>query len=290
MADPTVALLGTGIMGAGMGRSLCREGLAVRAWNRTHAKAESLADAGAIIVDDPAEAARGADVVVTMLTDGDATLDVMKHAMTGLRSDAVWAQMGTVGLVAIGRAAELAADHGIAVVDAPVSGTKQPAEEGKLVVLAAGPTEAKERCRAVFAAVGSRTVDLGERVGDAMRMKLVVNGWLLDLLAGLGESMALARASGLDPADFLTTISGGPLDVPYAQLKGKQIIDGSYPPSFPLVHARKDARLTLDDAEKAGVHLPLARLVEKLLQMAEDEGHGGDDVGALAEISGRPLS
>lgn len=289
MADIDVALLGTGIMGTGMGRSLRRDGLALRVWNRTRAKAQPLAELGATVVDTAREAIDGADVVVTMLTDGDATAAVMTDLLAHLDPDAVWAQMGTVGVAATKQLARLADQHGVAIVDAPVSGTKQPAEDGKLVVLTAGPADAKARCRPVFEAVGSRTVDLGDRVGDAMWMKMVVNGWLLDLLAGLGESMAFARAGGLDPADFLATIRGGPLDVPYAQLKGGQIIEAKYPTSFPLAHAHKDSRLMLEAAGDAAIDLPVARLVERLLQMAEDSGHGGDDVGALAEVSGRPV-
>ncbi|MGH3598957.1 MAG: NAD(P)-dependent oxidoreductase, partial [Pseudonocardiaceae bacterium] len=135
----SVAVLGTGIMGAGMARSLVKAGLDVTVWNRSADKARPLADDGAKVVADPTEAVSGADVVVTMLFDVDAVAEVMQRALAGTPEHAVWAQTSTVGLAGTQRLAELAGRYGRGYIDAPVLGTKQPAELGTLIVLASGP-------------------------------------------------------------------------------------------------------------------------------------------------------
>lgn len=199
MAEHTVALLGTGIMGAGMGRSMLREGLAVRAWNRSAARAEPLADDGATVCASPEETVKGAAVIVTMLTDTDAVIEVAEQALAAAEDGAVWLQMSTIGVEGSDRAAELAARHGVTLVDAPVSGTKEPAEGGKLVVLASGPSAVRDACAPVLEAVGSRTVWLGEEVGKGSGMKMVVNAWLLDMVAALGRRLAWPKHSGWTP-------------------------------------------------------------------------------------------
>src|SRR3954451_5162147 len=153
MAEPirSVAVLGTGIMGAPVARNLAGAGLEVRAWNRTREKAEPLAEAGVRVEDAAAAAAEGADAVLTMLTDGQAVEEVMAGGTLEAMDDhALWLQASTIGVAACERMLELASDRGVAIVDCPVIGTKQPAEEGKLVVLAAGPDEVRAPCEPVF--------------------------------------------------------------------------------------------------------------------------------------------
>lgn len=290
MDEHTVALLGTGIMGAGMGRSMLREGLRVRAWNRTASKAEPLAGDGATVCTSPEEAVKGAEVIVTMLTNTDAVLDVADQALASAEGGAVWLQMSTIGVEGTDRAAEVAGRHGVTLMDAPVSGTKEPAEGGKLVVLASGPELAREACKPVLDAVGSRTLWLGAEVGKGSRMKMVVNAWLLDMVAALGETVGLAEALGLDPADFLAVIEGGPLDSPYAQLKGKAMIEHDYTVSFPLAHARKDAHLALEGAEAGGLSLNLGATTAKIFDKAMTAGYGDEDMAATREVVGQNLA
>jgi 3-hydroxyisobutyrate dehydrogenase len=288
MADrPTVAFLGTGIMGAPMARHVANVGLPVRAWNRTREKAEGLAEHGVEVADSPADAVGPADVVVTMLTDGEAVQSVMMAgaALEAMDDGAVWAQMSTVGLLATERLAGLAADRGVAYVDAPVLGTRQPAEEAQLVVLAAGPAEARERCRPVFDAVGQTTRELDE-VGQGSRLKLVLNTWLVGVVESLAETIALARALDVDPRDFLDTIEGGALDCGYAHLKGGLMIEESFePPAFPLSLAAKDAGLVLEAAERASLALPLVAAVREQFARAEEEGLGDADMAAVYRAS-----
>lgn len=275
MVDVTVAVLGTGIMGLPMAVNLRRAGFDVRAWNRTKDKARPLADHGAEVCDTPEEAVTGADFVLTMLADGPA-VDTVREAVLG--SGAIWIQSSTIGVAWTDRFAKAAAEAGVGFVDAPVLGTKQPAEQGKLVVLASGPEELRERCAPIFDAVGSRTLWVGP-VGAGSRLKLAANAWVLALTNATAESIALAEALQIDPRMFLEAISGGPLDVAYAHLKGGAMISREFPLSFATRHAAKDARLVLEAAgelDLAGARAALAHL-----QAAEKAGHGDEDMATL---------
>ncbi len=282
--DKTVAVLGTGIMGAAMARNLLSAGMAVRAWNRSREKAESLAREGAEIADDPADTARGADFILTLLADADAVEEAEEavggDVLSALAEDSVWLQMSTVGEGGNERLAGMAADHGVTYVDAPVLGTKQPAEQGQLIVLASGPEEVRERSEQVFGVVGSKTVWLGE-AGEGSRLKLVANNWIVGLLGVLAETVAFAEATGVDPAKFLETIEGGPLGLPYAQMKGSMMVEDDFPTSFSANLARKDAALVLDSARDHDLHLRIAEAVTALFDDAIQAGHGEDDMAAI---------
>jgi 3-hydroxyisobutyrate dehydrogenase len=277
-----IAILGTGIMGLPMARNLLAAGLEVRAWNRTSSRAEPLAEDGAKVATSPAEAVHGAEVVITMLADGDAVAATMEDgaALGAMADGALWLQMSTVGIAATEALQALADERGVTFVDAPVLGTKLPAEKGELLVLASGPEETRERCAPLFDAVGSKTVWLGD-AGAGTRMKLVLNNWLLALVEGLAETIALADSLAIDPREFLETIEGGPLGVPYARLKGELMIEREFPPSFPLDLALKDARLVLEAAERKDVELPLTREVEAQMGRAVEAGHGEEDMAAV---------
>jgi 3-hydroxyisobutyrate dehydrogenase len=286
MADDTkVAVLGTGIMGAAMARNLLSASMGVRAWNRSREKAEPLAQDGAQIADNPADAAHGADFLLTMLADADVIEEAVgDEVLDALAEDGVWLQMSTVGEKGNERLAELAKEHGVAYVDAPVLGTRQPAEQGQLVVLASGPEEVRERSEQVFGAVGNKTVWLGE-AGEGSRLKLVVNNWIVGLLGVLAETVAFARATGVDPAKFLETIEGGPLGLPYAQLKGTMMVEEDFPTSFSARLARKDAGLVLDAAEAHDLRMQIAEAVAARFDEAIEAGHGEEDVAAVYQAA-----
>jgi 3-hydroxyisobutyrate dehydrogenase len=270
-----VSLLGTGIMGAGMGRSMARAGLDVTVWNRSIEKARAL---DLPVAEDPADAVRDADVVVTMLFDFESVARVMTDALPAMRSDAVWLQTSTIGLDETVALADLATKHNVSFVDAPVLGTRQPAENGQLTVLAAGQTELKERLAPVLDAISAKVVWGGDRPGDGHRLKLVMNAWVLTLTAGTAQSVALAEAFGLDPKQFLDLIAGGPLDAGYAQLKGKAMLSDAFTPAFALSGATKDAGLIREAAAEAGVATDLAAALETLFGAAGDQD---DDMAAV---------
>jgi 3-hydroxyisobutyrate dehydrogenase len=283
MADhTTVALLGTGIMGSAMARNLCRTDHAVRVWNRTRAKAEPLAADGAYVADSAAEAVTGADVVITMLFDGPATLETMTEAAPAFGRGTVWMQSTTVGVDDVPRLAEFASGHGLVFVDAPVLGTKGPAEAGKLITFGAGPAEAREALASVYDAVGQRTVWTGDdgSTAAATRLKLVCNNWTLALTHAAAESVALAEGLGVDPEAFLDTISGGLMDCGYVHLKAKAIMADDFEPSFALSNAAKDSRLIVEAARSAGVRMDVTEAGVERFRRAEAQGHGGDDMAA----------
>lgn len=250
MTTPVVGFLGTGVMGAGMVRSLRRAEIPVQAWNRDRGKAEPLAEVGATVADSPEEAVSGADVVVTMLFDTDAVVDVIRRAAPAAGTP--WLQMSTVGVDGAATTAEVAKELGLVLVDAPVLGTRKPAEDGALVVLASGSDTARQQAQPVFDAVGSRTLWLGE-AGTGSRLKLVCNGWVLGLTTALAQSIALAEVSGLDPQSFLDAIEGGASDTPYAHAKGAAMMKREYPVAFGLLGARKDAGLIREALRSAGL-------------------------------------
>ncbi|GAA0287987.1 NAD(P)-dependent oxidoreductase [Streptomyces turgidiscabies] len=280
----SVAVLGTGIMGAAMARNLARSGHTVRAWNRTRAKAEPLAaENGVQVSDTPADAVRDADVVLTMLYDGDAVRDVMREAAPALRPGAVWMQSTTAGVDAIGELGAMASQWGLAFFDAPVLGTRQPAEAGQLLVLAAGPTEHRAALGPVLDAVGARTVWTGEEggAGSATRLKLVANSWVLAATSATGEVLALAQALGVDPQSFFDVIAGGPLDMGYLRAKAGLILDDKLTPaSFAVSTAAKDARLIVEAGERGGVRLDVAAASAERFRRAVEQGHGDEDMAA----------
>lgn len=278
-----VAVLGTGIMGAAMARNLARAGFQTRAWNRTREKAEPLADDGVEVADSTAGAVEGADAVITMLADAPAVRGASVGdggSLAAFPADAVWLQMSTIGVAGTEELANAAAEREVAFVDAPVLGTRQPAEAGELTVLASGPDGALDRCEPVFDAVGARTFRLGE-AGMGTRMKLVLNNWVLAITVGLAETIALAERLGVDPARFLEVIDGGPMGIPYAELKGRMMIQREFPPAFPLHLAGKDARLILEAGESDGAKMPTTRTIERQLAAAIEGGHGDEDIAAV---------
>jgi 3-hydroxyisobutyrate dehydrogenase len=278
-----VALLGTGIMGAGMARSMLRAGLPLRVWNRTREKAEPLAADGAVVAETPAEAARDADIIVTMLLDTVAVDDVMSAddgAGRAARDGAIWIQSSTVGVDGAAKLAALAVRFGLLYVDAPVLGTREPAEQGTLTVLASGPEEARERCAPVFDAIGSRTLWLGP-AGAGSRLKMVVNSWVLALTEATAEAVALAEGLRLDPTLFLDTIKGTATDSPYAHAKGAAMLARKFEPSFPVRGAEKDARLILEAAADAGVDMALTAAAHGHFAKALEHGHGDDDMASV---------
>ena len=284
MAD-AVAVLGTGTMGAPMARNLAEAGFDVRVWNRSRVKAEPLAGQCAVH-DDAAGAVAGARFVVTMLADGDAVRSVMtdEGALAAMDDDALWLQVSTVGVAAEAGLRELAAERGVGYVDAPVSGTKEPAEQGKLVVLASGDDALRQDAERVFDPISARVVWLGA-AGKGSAMKLVVNTWLLALVEGLAESVALAEALDVDPSGLIEVLDGGPLFAPYVKVKGQAMIDGEFPPSFSLELAAKDARLVAAAAADAGLDLPLPRTIAEQMGRGVDAGHGDEDMSATVRTA-----
>ena len=280
MAGETVAVLGAGgTMGFPMARNIVRAGIPVRAWNRSGERAEPLRDDGAEVLGSPSEAAQGAGLILTILADADVVIEAMDGSDGALESageDAIWVQMSTAGEQGTERCMQLASERGINFIDAPVLGTKAPAEQGKLVVLASGPEQLRDRLRPVFDAVGHKTMWVGE-AGAGTRLKLATNIWVLTIVEGVAETLSLTEALGLDPSLVLEALSGGALDLPYLQMKGKAIIERNFEPSFKLKLATKDARLIEEATRRRELDLPLISLIHERFRSGAEE-HGEEDM------------
>jgi len=277
-----VAVLGTGIMGAGMARSLLRSGLDVTVWNRTSGRAAPLAADGAHVAGTAAEAVAGVDAVVTSLWHGDSVAEVMTEALPSAPAGVLWAQTTTISLRDAGdRLPALAARHGARYVDAPVLGTRQPAEEGKLTVLAAAPEPLRDPVAPVFGAIAARVVWVSERPGDVARLKLVANSWVATIVAATAQAIALAQDLGLDPQVFLDMIKGGGVDTPYLHVKGGAMIAGQFPTSFAVDGAVKDTALIAAAMREAGTDATLMDAVNQQYRKAADSGHGQEDMAAV---------
>ena len=278
-----VAVLGTGIMGAAMARNLLRAGHEVTVWNRDAAKIEPLAADGARRSADPADAVAEAGVVLTMLYDAAAVEQVMRSAAPGFKPGTAWVQSTTVGARDVPALAALAGKLGLDLVEAPVSGTRAPAEAGQLLVLAAGPEAVRRRVAPVLDAIGARTIWTGEdpSQGSAARLKLEVNSWVIAASNAAGELVALAEALGVQPQQFLDVIDGGGLDLPYLRTKMGLITDqGLEPASFAVDTARKDAHLIVDAATEQGLRLDGAEAFAARLDRVAEQGRTKQDMAA----------
>jgi len=277
-----VTVLGTGTMGAGVAGSLVRAGHRVTVWNRSADRAAPLAEQGATVATEAAEAVAEAEVVLLTLFDTDAVVDVLEAAAGEAPSDAVWVQASTVGVAGTETVVKLAEKYGITLVEAMMLGTKGPAEQGKLTMLAAGPSDLLDRIDPVLDAIGAKTVRAGERVGDGTAVKLAANAWIASITAATAQSLALTRSLGLDPALFLDAIDGTASDSPYAHTKGDAMIAGEFPAQFALDGLRKDIGLIADAAREADVSTVLLDALGRVYADASAAGHGGDDIAAVS--------
>lgn len=276
-----VAVLGTGIIGNPVARNIAKNGFDVHAWNRTRRKAEELTSHGVQVAETPAAAVKSADVIVTVLKDGPAVLDVMRAAAPGLAPGKVWVQLSTVG-ESFGDLAAFAVEHDLTFVDAPVQGTRQPAENAQLVIMAAGPESVRDRLQPLFDAIGKRTLWIAADgvSGAASCLKLVLNTWVIALTHGVGEALALAKELNVDPGHFVDIVTGGPMDNGYFQAKSSAIVSGDYTTSFSVDNAEKDARLVLAAADRVGLQMDTVRAGRERFARASEQGHGEKDMAA----------
>ena len=280
-ARPAVAVIGAGIMGSAMARNLVAAGLDTRVWDRAASATAPLADAGAVVAASAREAVRDAAVVITMLPTADVVESVIfGGGVAGAFADGcVWAQMGTIGVEATLRIRDqLAAQRpGVMFVDAPVSGSKGPAEQGQLLILASGPAAAADAVRPVFGTLGRKTVWLGE-AGRGSQVKLVVNAYMSILIEGVAETMELADRLGIGHEQLAEVIEGGPLDAPIAGAKLHKMDRGDYAAEFPLEWALKDVDLAIGAA--GGQAPPLLAALSGQWHAAVAAGHGRQDISA----------
>jgi 3-hydroxyisobutyrate dehydrogenase len=288
----TVAFLGIGTMGHGMATSALRAGLPTVVWNREPEATKDLAELGADVADTAADAATRAGIVVTMVTNADAVVSIATdHGMLeALAPGAIWAQMSTIGVAGTERIANLVESrrHDVMLLDAPVSGSKEPAEQGNLLIFASGPDDARPRVAPLFDALGQRTIWVGP-LGAGSRLKLVNNTMLAFTAEALANSIALAHRLGLDTEAVIDALDGGPLVSPWESAKLQRIANDEYSPQFALVLALKDVHLALDavDPQRFVAFASLAHEWER----AVERGLGDRDITVVTralEESGAP--
>jgi 3-hydroxyisobutyrate dehydrogenase len=277
----TVAVIGAGIMGSAMVRNLVAAGFDTRVWDRSASATSPLADAGAVVAASAPDAIKDAGVVITMLPTADALESVIldESVTRAFAEGCVWAQMGTIGVQAtLGARQRLGASRpDVMFVDAPVSGSKGPAEQGQLLILASGPTAAAHAVRPVFDVLGRKTVWLGA-AGKGSQMKLVVNAYMSILIEGVAETMELADRLDIGHQQLAEVIAGGPLDAPIADAKLHKMDQGDFAAEFPLEWALKDVDLALGAA--GGENPPLLAALSTQWHAAVDAGHGRQDISA----------
>jgi 3-hydroxyisobutyrate dehydrogenase len=267
-----------------MAARLGETGHQARLWNRTpeRARAAAAQAPGVTAVATTTEALSGAAVVITVLRDGDAVAEVMADAIAGLEKGAVWIQASTVGPRSAKALAELARGHGVAYLDAPVSGSTTPAREGRLVWLVAGGDDALSRARPVLDALGSSVLHVGTGV-EGSSLKLAVNAWMTAATVAMSDVLALCDALGIDHAAFVTALEAGPLAMPYELQKIISMDAGTYPAGFAVGLALKDINLAAELATPS----PLLQVVHDRLERTVTAGHGNDDLAAVDYLRNR---
>jgi 3-hydroxyisobutyrate dehydrogenase len=284
-SNEPVAVLGMGAMGRGMAASALRAGIPVIVWDRRTEATRDLAGRGAQVAASAADAARRAAIVVTMVTDADAVISIARDQgmLAALAPGAIWVQMSTIGVAGTDRVAALASAErpDVMLLDAPVSGSREPAERGQLTIFASGPAEARSRVASLFDALGQRTIWVGE-TGAGTRLKLVNNTWLAFATEAVAASVALAHRLGLATGTVVDALGSAPLVSPWQAAKLQRIAEGEFSAQFALSLALKDVHLALEAAGDGRLEV-LACLAGEW-QRAVDQGLGGQDLTVVTRV------
>ncbi len=280
--DKKIGVIGLGTMGAAMARNINRAGFGLGVYNRTESRAEAFRDEGAAVFYAPWELAEDCDVVIIMVTGPEALLEMTGAIQEVLQQGKTVINMSTVSIDATMQAAEMVRARGAQFVDAPVSGSKKPAEDGTLVVLAGGDSRLLDELQPLFASMGKEIVRCGE-VGYGTRMKLVINMLLGSMMASFAEALAFGRRMGLEFETILQTITAGALGSPLFKIKGQAISEGNYTKNFPVDLIFKDLNLVLHEAGKIGTPLPLASATREAYSGTVGLGLGSEDMAALVK-------
>jgi 3-hydroxyisobutyrate dehydrogenase len=277
----TIAVLGAGALGAAMAARLGKEGSDVYLWNRTPARAEKVAEEtrGVTAAATVPAAVENADVVMTVLRDGPAVAAVAEEMLPAMRPHAVWVQVSTVGPAHAQGLSATAANHSIAYLDAPVSGSTAQAQQGSLVWLVAGPETAVDVVRPVLAKLGTEINVVGTGA-EASALKLAVNTWLAASTVATADVLAVCDALDVPHETLVRTLKATPLAMPYSFAKIDLMEKRHYPVGFAVDLALKDVDLMLESAK---LDLPFVEAVRDRLKSAVEGGHGRDDVAAVFE-------
>ncbi|NIY46246.1 NAD(P)-dependent oxidoreductase [Cedecea colo] len=277
---PEVTVLGLGAMGHAFASNLLKKGFTVNAWNRSAERGSDLVSSGLKLHSTPQQAVASADVIISVLADGEVTLEVIKQMSPGCKKNAIYCQMGTIGIQETTNVIHTLKQLQPAMVfiDAPVSGTKAPAENAQVLILASGQRDKCAAAETVFSAISRGTQWFGE-AGNSQKMKLVLNSWLITMMQGVAESMQLAKQFGFTPEQFWNALDGGPLAAPYVKVKLDAIAKNDFAPQMQLQHALKDAKLALASAEPMA--LPVLDRISEVWEQAAADGFAHQDLSSV---------
>lgn len=284
--ERTVAMLGLGAMGSLMARNLLRAGHEIIVYNRTPARSDVLRAEGASVAATPREAAARSEVVISMVTDDDASRSVWfgeDGAAFGLRDGAVAIASSTLTPHWTRELASRIREHGADFLDAPVAGSRPQADAGELIFLVGGGAETVERVRPILEGMGSAVHHVGP-VGHGMTIKLVVNAFFGIQVAALGELLGLIRRSGVDEQKAIRVLSAMPVTSPALKGVAKLMAARDFAPMFPIDLVEKDVRYVLETAQHAGAQNPISETAHAVYARAKDAGHGSDNIAAVAQL------
>ena len=279
----TYGFLGLGIMGSAMAKNLLKAGFNVTVWNRSPEKCEELAALGAAVAAAPAEVTSSCAITIAMLADPAAAHAVCfgpGGALEGIGAGRGYVDMSTVDAATAREIGAAISQQGGSFLEAPVSGSKKPAEDGTLIILAAGERELFDRALPLFEKMGKKSLYLGE-LGRGAEMKLIVNMMMGGMMTILCEALALADKAGLASADLLEVVDAGAMANPMFKMKGAQIAQGAFAPAFPLKHMQKDLRLAVALGDTLGQPLYSAAAANESFKKAKALGLSDKDFCAV---------
>ncbi len=283
---PQIGFMGLGIMGAAMAANVLKAGYPLLAYNRTAAKAEPLARMGARVAANPKILAQEAQIIIAMVTGPEALYDLLfgpEGAAEALGPGKVFINMSSVSPAFTRELAIQVAGMGAGFIDAPVSGTKKPAEEGTLVILAGGKQEAVKELEPLFLSMGKKVINCG-KAGQGSMMKMFINLLLGVMMEGFAEAINFGRLGGLDLEAMLETVYSGAMNAPMFQVKAPNIKGKNYPAAFPFKHLCKDAKFVLDTAYETGAPVPAGQILLHLCRAGVAQGWGDEDISAIMKV------
>jgi 3-hydroxyisobutyrate dehydrogenase-like beta-hydroxyacid dehydrogenase len=284
--QPKIGFMGLGIMGVPMAANLLKAGYPVMVYNRSPEKAKSLVQQGAGLASHPKTLAKAAEIVIAMVTGPEALGDLLwgpDGAGGAFNHSKVFINMSSVSPAYTRELARELEPSGVTFIDAPVSGTKKPAEDGTLLILAGGPQDKVQEVEPVLLAMGKKVIYCGA-AGQGAMMKMCINLLLGLMMEGFAEVLNFGKLGGLSPEALLDTIFSGPLNCGLFQMKAPNFQNNTYPTAFPLKHMTKDAKFIVDTAYDLGAPVPAAQTILHLLRVGVAQGWGDEDVSAIAKV------
>ena len=278
-----IGFIGLGIMGSRMAANLQKQGFDLIVHNRTKARAEALIAKGAGWAETPADLARQVDILFTMLSTPEIVRQTAEGAngfLSDLKANALWVDCSTVHPAFSREMAELCREKGIRMMDAPVAGSKMPAEQGKLLFLVGGDPADLDQCRPFLDAMGQKTFHMGGH-GMGASMKMVVNLLMGECMLAFAEALVLGESLGIDRKNLLNTLLATPIAAPFMNVKRLKIEEGTFDPDFPLKWMQKDLHLAAVTAYEQGVALPAGNLNKEIYRLAMQNGLADKDFSAV---------